>query len=80
MDRPQSDSGCVTVVALLVMAAVLALMAVLTGMDMEKKRFQREAVKVGAAEYNSTTGLWQWKAKASEDHPDSGSTSRPRSE
>ncbi len=25
------------------------------------KRFQREAIERGFAEYNSTNGVWQWK-------------------
>ena len=29
-------------------------------------QWQNEAVKHGAAEYNITTGEWQWKSKAEE--------------
>jgi hypothetical protein len=33
----------------------------LNGIDMERGRLQREAVEKGHAEYDSTSGTWQWK-------------------
>ncbi len=54
-------SAVVVAIMAVSMAGACVTIGCVNGHDIEKHRFQREAIERGVAEYNATTGEWQWK-------------------
>lgn len=59
----------VSIVGLLISVAVILLIGISfiaenRDLHLRIKTIRNEAVEVGAAEYDSTTGKWQWKRNA----------------
>lgn len=55
------NRGCGDVIGKTLLAMIVLAIGVWQGFRETRRFFQREAVKVGAAEYHPTTGEWQWK-------------------
>jgi len=55
-----SDEG-VTFIMGFIIGIVLTVLICISAFESKHKNFLKEAIKEGHAEYNSSTGKWQWK-------------------
>jgi hypothetical protein len=66
-DRVSMSATEVFRLSVVLCSVVLAVfMGRLNGVDTGVNRMQQEAIERGYAEYNSTTGKWQWKGDVTE--------------
>lgn len=64
----EGKGGCVFAVFAAFLAIVIVASTVIHTAEFKDREWQREAVKRGYAEYNATTGAWQWKQTPEASH------------